>query len=104
MNIVYARQDGTLLIRTFERGVERETAACGTGALAAAFTYVTQSGSQYISGQSHSYPKSLIVKSGYVLTIDTIIGSSGLRLSGPAEFLSEEEAFEMFLQYKARLS
>lgn len=104
VNIVYARQDGTLLIRTFERGVERETAACGTGALAAAFTYVSQSGSPFLSGQAHTYPKSLIVKSGYVLTIDKIIGSSGLRLSGPAEFLSEEEAFQMFLKYKAGLS
>lgn len=104
VNIVYAKPDGTLLIRTFERGVERETAACGTGALAAAFAYVSQSGSPFISGSDHTYPKSLKTKSGYVLTINKIIGSPGLRLSGPAEFLSEEEAYEMFLQYKVGLS
>jgi diaminopimelate epimerase len=104
VNIVFAKPDGTLRIRTFERGVEGETAACGTGSLAAAFTYVSQSGSPYISGNTHTYPKSIIVKSGYTLTIKTLIGKPGLSLSGPAEFLTEEEAYAMFLEYKVGVS
>ncbi len=36
VNLISWRPDGTLAIRTWERGVEGETLACGTGAVAAA--------------------------------------------------------------------
>jgi diaminopimelate epimerase len=36
VNFVARRQDGSFTYRTFERGVEAETLACGTGAVATA--------------------------------------------------------------------
>lgn len=36
VNLVYAPEPGQIFLRTFERGVNAETAACGTGAIAAA--------------------------------------------------------------------
>jgi len=38
VNWISPRPDGTWLMRTFERGVEGETLACGTGAVASALT------------------------------------------------------------------
>lgn len=36
LNVIVVRPDGTLLMRTYERGVEDETLACGSGSVASA--------------------------------------------------------------------
>ncbi|MGH1366795.1 MAG: diaminopimelate epimerase [Calditrichia bacterium] len=42
VNFVQLAPSGNVLIRTYERGVEEETRACGTGAVAASFYYQQQ--------------------------------------------------------------
>ncbi len=66
------------LIRTYERGVEAETLACGTGASAVAMVLVEL-------GLAAS-PVALLTRGGDRLTIDIESGSDGprLRLTGPA--------------------
>lgn len=40
VNVIYHENGGNLFLRTYERGVEGETGACGTGALSAAIAAV----------------------------------------------------------------
>ncbi len=60
VNFVSAK-DGTLFIRTYERGVEEETLACGTGATAAALVAIEK--------KIASSPVKVITKSGETLKI-----------------------------------
>jgi diaminopimelate epimerase len=74
-----AREEGQLRIRTFERGVEAETQACGTGASAAALLAQTR-------GYAAS-PVRVRTRHGGVLTIDIGRGRDGpatVHLTGPA--------------------
>ena len=88
VNWVQERADGTSwLIRTYERGVEGETLACGTGSSAAAVILVHL-------GMAAS-PVSLLTRGGYHLNIDvtgTPEGGYALRLRGPATTVFEGEA------------
>ncbi len=71
--------DGELCVRTFERGVEDESGACGTGALAVALVA--------LSDGSTSAPLTLRVSSGDRLTVnlETTEGDRAvLTLTGPA--------------------
>ncbi len=75
----------TIRMRTWERGVEAETGACGTGAVAAAVAAAVCRG-------VCRFPVTVHVLSGALLTVDCDApappsGASGLRLTGPARFV-----------------
>lgn len=55
VNIAAKNPDGTLRVRTYERGVEDETLACGTG-MAASFYRANQEG--LVSDKTQVFPKS----------------------------------------------
>lgn len=61
VNFIYYKDDGTLVVRTYERGVEGETLACGTGVVASAI----------ISSNKMSYksPVKVLTKSGGFLNV-----------------------------------
>ncbi len=77
--------DGALRLRTFERGVEAETLACGTGAAATALVMCRL-------GRARS-PVALLTRGGDRLTVTVEAGAAGetLRLRGPAVVVFEGE-------------
>jgi diaminopimelate epimerase len=81
VNFVQARGPGTLLVRTYERGVEGETLACGTGVTAAALLHHTRTNSPS--------PIAVTVRGGDTLHIGFQPGGRGsfrdVTLRGPAE-------------------
>jgi diaminopimelate epimerase len=81
VNFVQVLAPGSIRVRTFERGVEGETLACGTGVAAAAL----------VSARVHGFrsPVKVRVQSGDDLEVSFVEngGNFGdVRLSGPAEF------------------
>jgi diaminopimelate epimerase len=62
VNFIVPRQDTDISLRTYERGVENETLACGTGAVASAVIHALRNG-------SHG-PFKLHTRSGEILTVD----------------------------------
>ncbi|HEX9951307.1 MAG TPA: diaminopimelate epimerase [Rubricoccaceae bacterium] len=74
--------DARMVVRTFEKGVEGETLACGTGALAAALA-------AYRTGRV-AVPRVRVAMPGGVLRVTFAAdGASGLTLDGPAETVYE---------------
>jgi diaminopimelate epimerase len=80
-NFVRVEADGALSLRTYERGVEAETLACGTGAVAAALVAARQGWVQL--------PVAVHCAGGYDLTVDS--GAGGTTLSGGAATVFEGE-------------
>lgn len=73
-------------IRTYERGVEAETGACGTGSVAAALVGVAQHGM--------SFPVTVHTAKGYKLTIDgefDDVSFKSVTLTGPVTRVFEGE-------------
>jgi diaminopimelate epimerase len=83
VNWVAPGPGGTWLLRTYERGVEAETLACGTGASAAAVVLSRL-------GRAAS-PVAVRTRGGDLLTITVDHERRGLRLRGPAVVAFEGE-------------
>ncbi len=84
VNFVRIIEDGQLLVRTYERGVEAETMACGTGVVAAAIVAARQ-------GLAES-PVDVTTTGGEQLGVQfSLSGSSvsAVRLQGPARIIYE---------------
>lgn len=83
VNFVQAAPDG-LIIRTFERGVEAETWACGTGVTAAAIAYALKTGAA-------GGPVRVRTRGGDLRVDFEVRGElvTGIRLAGPAVFVFE---------------
>jgi diaminopimelate epimerase len=87
-NVNFVRQLGPqdLAIRTYERGVEAETLACGTGVVASALTVAALTGAES--------PIRVLVKGGDTLSVDFLRSGEGFShviLTGPADFVFEGE-------------
>jgi diaminopimelate epimerase len=87
-NANFVRQLGPqdLAIRTYERGVEDETLACGTGVVASALTLAALT--------DIPSPVRVLVKGGDTLTVEyvrTDAGFASVVLTGPADFVFEGE-------------
>jgi diaminopimelate epimerase len=87
-NVNFVRQLGPqdLAIRTYERGVEAETLACGTGVVASALTLSALTGAES--------PVRVLVRGGDTLSVDFLRSGEGFShvvLTGPADFVFEGE-------------
>jgi diaminopimelate epimerase len=83
-NFLEKRGKQNIAIRTYERGVEEETLACGTGVVASALVFAAT--------QKSDGPVSVLVRGGSELTVDFEKDGNRFRnvtLSGPAEFVFE---------------
>lgn len=81
VDFVRVEKDGSLSIRTYERGVEAETLACGTGAIASAL----------IAHKIYTLPSpiTVLVRSGEKLKISFTDDWSKVTLIGPVKRISE---------------
>jgi diaminopimelate epimerase len=83
-NLIHRIDEGTLRMRTWERGVEAETLACGTGSVASVLVAVQRG--------LVSLPVEVVVSSGRRLRVSFELDGSWarqVRLSGEARFVAE---------------
>ena len=86
VNFIKPVGEDTIEIRTYERGVEDETLACGTGSTAAAII-------AYLKGLVKKKPVKVITKGGEVLTIDFDDKLERVTLEGKVYKVFEGELF-----------
>lgn len=95
VNFVQVLDDGTMVCRTYERGVEEETMACGTGAVAAA---IVAGLLDYVKA-----PVTVTTSGGEQLTIhfEILEGCpSEVYLEGPANFIYDGQLHEEAVRSK----
>lgn len=93
VNLIHPIDPHTIRMRTYERGVEAETLACGTGAICSAIAAERRG--------LVSQPVLVVVSSGMKLTVTWQQGEdrfTGIRLSGTARIVAEGDILpEIFL-------
>lgn len=89
VNFVQRSKNNILLIRTYERGVEDETKACGTGIVAAGLIDMKSSENNELKLAENNESRIIRTVLGYDLTVQKIEGS--VFLTGPAELVYEGE-------------
>ena len=92
VNFIQPVSGDTIKIRTYERGVESETLACGTGATASAIV-------SYISGLVKKKPVKVVTKSGEELIIDFSENLKEVYLTGSVYKTFEGILSEEILEY-----
>ncbi|MBI5586540.1 MAG: diaminopimelate epimerase [Deltaproteobacteria bacterium] len=94
VNFVRAEPDRTLSLRTYERGVEAETLACGTGAVASA-------ASAFLKGKAHT-PVPVRTRGGEILVVhlegDPAKGFEKVFLEGMVTMVFQGEVFAEALE------
>ncbi len=80
VNFIEITSPDSLSIRTFERGVEDETLACGTGSVAAALM-------SHLLGKTSSTTVHVAVKSGDILDVQFNEAMDEVFLTGPAKIV-----------------
>ncbi|MDO4527262.1 MAG: diaminopimelate epimerase [bacterium] len=84
VNFIAQRAPNRISMRTYERGVEAESGACGTGAVAAAITAV--------EAHAATLPMTIRTSGGFVLNIDSDWRANhctGITLTGPVRKVYE---------------
>ncbi|AAC07649.1 diaminopimelate epimerase [Aquifex aeolicus] len=92
VNFVQPVSEDTIKVRTYERGVESETLACGTGATACAIV-------SYLKGLVKKKPVNVLTRSGEVLTIDFSEDLKEVFLTGSVYKVFEGRLSEEVLEY-----
>ena len=92
VNFIEPISDNAIRIRTYERGVENETLACGTGATASAIV-------AYLKGLITGKPVKVITKSGEELVIDFSDDLNDVFLTGSVYKVFEGVLSEEMFQY-----
>lgn len=87
IHFVQADDDGSLGIRSLERGVETEVLCCGSGVVAAALVHLAQTGDRTIT---------VVPRSGDPLVVESLgrAPRAPSRLTGPARLVAEIDLFD----------